>query len=93
MVNLQNNKRSAYTADNLAKLEASLGDYWDKSRSLESETVADLEKHLWLANGAAHRVHRLLSKPRPLSAMAVRWRLGICIRILFSRSLEIRVFG
>jgi len=53
MVNLQNNKRSAYTADNLAKLEASLGDYWDKSRALESETVADLEKHLWLANGAA----------------------------------------
>lgn len=53
MVNLQNKKRNAYSANDLAKLEASHGDYWDKSRALESETVADLEKHLWLANGAA----------------------------------------
>lgn len=53
MVNLQDKKSSAYAADDLAKLEASHGDYWDKSRALESETVADLEKHLWLANGAA----------------------------------------
>jgi len=53
MVNLLDKKRSAYSADDLAKLEASHGDYWDKSRALESETVADLEKHLWLANGAA----------------------------------------
>lgn len=53
MTNLQNKKRSTYAADDLAKLEASCCDYWDKSRALESETVADLEKHLWLANGAA----------------------------------------
>lgn len=53
MVNLQNMKRSAYAADDLAELEASHGDSWDKSRALESETVADLEKHLWLVNGAA----------------------------------------
>lgn len=50
---LQDKKRSAYSADDIAKLEASHCDYWDKSRVLESETVADLEKHLWLANGAA----------------------------------------
>jgi hypothetical protein len=56
MVNIQNKKRSAYTADDLAKLEASHGDYWDKSRALESETIDDLEKHLWLANGAAATV-------------------------------------
>ena len=53
MFNLQDKKLSAYSADDLAKLETSLTDYWDKSRVLESETVADLEKHLWLANGAA----------------------------------------
>jgi hypothetical protein len=53
MFNIQNKKRSAYSADDFAQLEKSLFDYWDKSRALESETVADLEKHLWLANGAA----------------------------------------
>lgn len=53
MFNLQNKKRSAYSAADLANLDASLSDYWDKSRKLESETVIDLEKHLWLANGAA----------------------------------------
>lgn len=55
-VNLQNKKRSAYSAADLAKLDASLDDYWNKSRTLESETVNDLEKHLWLANGAAATV-------------------------------------
>ena len=53
MFNLQDKKCSAYSAADLAKLETSLTDYWDKSRALESETVVDLEKHLWLANGAA----------------------------------------
>lgn len=53
MFNLQDKNRSAYSVDDLVKLEASLTDYWDKSRALESDTVVDLEKHLWLANGAA----------------------------------------
>jgi hypothetical protein len=53
MFNLQDKKRSAYSRDDLAKLEASLSDYWEKSRALESAAVSDLEKHLWLANGAA----------------------------------------
>jgi hypothetical protein len=52
-VNLQNKTGSTYSAADLAKLEASLEDYWDRSRHLESDTVKDLEKHLWLANGAA----------------------------------------
>lgn len=56
MFNLQNKKRSAYSAADLANLDAALTDYWDKSRDLESETVNDLEKHLWLANGAAATV-------------------------------------
>ena len=56
MFNLQNKKRSAYSADDLAKLDATLSDYWDKSRELESKTVNDLEKHLWLVNGAAATV-------------------------------------
>jgi len=53
MFNLQNKKRNEYSPDDLNLFEASLADYWDKSRSLESHTVNDLEKHLWLANGAA----------------------------------------
>jgi hypothetical protein len=51
--NLQNKKRSAYSTADLAKLDVTLTDYWDKSRASESETINDLEKHLWLANGAA----------------------------------------
>jgi len=51
--NLQDKKRSEYSPDDLSRFEASLADYWEKSRSLESHTVNDLEKHLWLANGAA----------------------------------------
>jgi hypothetical protein len=53
VVNLQRKKRSEYAAVDLAKLEASHDDYWDQARELESKTVQDLEKHLWLANGAA----------------------------------------
>jgi len=30
-----------------------LEDYWKKSRSFETESINDLEKHLWLANAAA----------------------------------------
>jgi len=52
-VNLQNKKRSDCSADELAKIEAMASDYWDKSRTKETDTVVDLEKHLWLANGAA----------------------------------------
>lgn len=33
-VNLQNKKRSAYSPADLAKLDASLDDYWNKSRDL-----------------------------------------------------------
>ena len=56
MFNLQNKKRSAYAGADLAKLDATLDDYWEKSRALESGTVNDLEKYLWLANGAAATV-------------------------------------
>ena len=56
MFNLQSKKRSAYAEADLAKLDATLDDYCDKSRALESQTVNDLEKHLWLANGAAATV-------------------------------------
>lgn len=55
-VNLQDKKRSAYAPADLAKLHASLDDYWNRSRDDESRTIADLEKHLWLANGAAATV-------------------------------------
>ena len=52
-VNSPGKTRSNYSATGLAKLDASLVDRWDKSRVMESEAVNDLEKHLWLANGAA----------------------------------------
>ena len=46
-------KRSSYSANDLAKLDASLSDYFGLARASETETINDLEKHLWLANGAA----------------------------------------
>ena len=52
-MDLNDKNRNAYSADELAALERDLDDYWQKSRDKESEAVADLEKHLWLANGAA----------------------------------------
>ncbi len=52
-VNLQGKKRSECSADELARIEAMTSDYWDKSRTKETDTVVDLEKHLWLGNGAA----------------------------------------
>jgi hypothetical protein len=54
MINLQDKKRSAYQKDgDLPALEGVLKDYWDKSRTLETKTIEDLEKYLWLANAAA----------------------------------------
>ena len=53
MFNLKNKNRDAYLPNDLVKFEGVLTDYWDKSRTLESETIKDLEKHLWLANAAA----------------------------------------
>lgn len=37
----------------MKEFEKVLDDYWNKSRTLESHTIDDLEKHLWLANAAA----------------------------------------
>ena len=53
MINLQNKKRSAYQKKDLLVLEEVLRDYWDKSRTLETKSIEDLEKYLWLANAAA----------------------------------------
>lgn len=36
----------------MTELEKLLDDYWNKARDLESHTINDLEKHLWLANAA-----------------------------------------
>jgi hypothetical protein len=53
MVNLHDKNRSAYSLDELARLEKSLEVYWTRMADLETSTVVDLEKHLWIANGAA----------------------------------------
>ena len=37
----------------MKEFEKVLIDYLDKSRELESQSINDLEKHLWLANAAA----------------------------------------
>ena len=65
MINLKAIKRKEYRADDLAALESVLSDAWDKSRSVESETIVDLEKHLWLANASAATISIgfLQSKP------------------------------
>jgi hypothetical protein len=54
MINLQNKKRSDYQKDgDLPALEEVTKDYWDKSRTRETNAIEDLEKYLWLANAAA----------------------------------------
>ncbi|MDF1588423.1 MAG: hypothetical protein P1P93_04605 [Gammaproteobacteria bacterium] len=37
----------------LEKIETMMEDYWNNSRRMESETVVDLEKHLWVVNSTA----------------------------------------
>ena len=92
MFNLQNKKRSNYSADDLAKLDASLSDYWDKSRALESETVNDFEKHLWLANGAAATVSiGFIQAKTMVTLWQYRGRLGVRFRDSVASYLEIRV--
>ncbi len=57
MINLKNKKRSKYEKDgDLPDIEEMSKDYWNKSRDIETRTIEDLEKHLWLANGAAATV-------------------------------------
>jgi len=57
MINLKNKKRSEYERDgDLPDIEEMSKDYWNKSRETETKTIEDLEKHLWLANGAAATV-------------------------------------
>lgn len=54
MIELQNKKLSHYRADgDLTLSEEMLTDYKEHSVNLETYTINDLEKHLWLANGAA----------------------------------------
>lgn len=57
MINLRNKKRSEYEKDgDLPDIEEMSKDYWNKSRAMETQTIEDLEKHLWLANAAAATV-------------------------------------
>ncbi len=54
LINLKDKKRSAYEKDgDLSEIEEVLKDYWDTSRALETKSIEDLEKYLWLANAAA----------------------------------------
>lgn len=43
-------------------------DWWDKSRERETETITDLEKHLWLANSSAATIAIGLIKSPALQA-------------------------
>lgn len=57
MINSQNKTRSEYEKNgDLPDIEEMSKDYWNKSRDMESRTIEDLEKYLWLANGAAATV-------------------------------------
>ncbi|MCE5272575.1 hypothetical protein LLH00_14945 [bacterium] len=56
MIPSMGKKIREYSPEELDWLEEILKDYWDRSRNFESESIADLEKHIWLANGAAATV-------------------------------------
>ncbi len=86
-VNSHNKKRSECSADELAKIEAMASDYWDKSRTKETDTVVDLEKHLWLANGAAATIAIgfIQAKPNlPVWQYAGAWAFVAGILLLVS---------
>ena len=54
MINIQNKKKNEYEKDgDLPDFEKMSEDYWNNSRELETKTIEDLEKYLWLANSAA----------------------------------------
>ena len=53
MIPILDKGHKEYSTDELSRLEGWLDDYWKKSRSFETESINDLEKHLWLANAAA----------------------------------------
>jgi len=54
MINIQRKKRNEYIEDgDLPDFKEMSEDYWNKSRELETKTIEDLEKYLWLANSAA----------------------------------------
>jgi len=54
MINLQNKTHSEYERDrDLPDIEEMSKDYWSKSCDTETQTIEDLEKHLWLANAVA----------------------------------------
>jgi hypothetical protein len=53
MIPVLDKDHDEYSHDELSRLEGWLDDYWQKSRSFETESINDLEKHLWLANAAA----------------------------------------
>jgi len=54
MINLKNKTRTEYEFDHdLPDIEEMSKDYWNRSRDIETKAIEDLEKYLWLANGAA----------------------------------------
>jgi hypothetical protein len=54
MINLNDKDIDWYkSSGNIEKIDAMIQDYWDNSRRMESETIVDLEKHLWVVNSTA----------------------------------------
>ncbi len=54
MINLSDKDIDWYkSSGNLEQIEAMIQDYWDNSRRVESESITDLEKHLWVVNSTA----------------------------------------
>ncbi len=54
MINLKDKKIEWYRSNgDYDQFQKTLNDYWDNSRKLESETINDLEKHLWIVNSSA----------------------------------------
>ncbi len=54
MINFKDKKIEWYRSNgDYDQVQKTLNDYWDNSRRLESETINDLEKHLWIVNSSA----------------------------------------
>ena len=80
MAILQDRKRSSYRDDDLAVLMKDIDEYCAKARDKESQSIADLEKHLWLANGAAATAS--IGFMQSKSAISCAQYLGACMFVL-----------
>jgi len=74
MINIQNKKKNEFVKDgDLPDFEKMSEDYWNKSREMETKTIEDLEKYLWLTNSAAATISIAYLQQKETSTIGWDW--------------------